>query len=211
MSRFGTAFILAVVSLFSPVFVHAGNVNGTVQRNKKDAKADKQNADKQTIVVWIEGAEESRKAAPLLGVSLSNQQFVPDFLVLARGQHLQLSNDDTVQHNLNLSTGADPISLKPHEKHEMQPSTFTPMGLLELSCSIHTSMVGRIFVVPTGYYAVTKVGGKFTIPNVPPGTYVMKVWDEPTGVSPQSITVPQFGAVNVDIVLPSIKLFSDAR
>src|SRR5437868_3653155 len=75
---------------------HAGNVNGTIERNKKDVAADKQSGNKPVVVIWIEGAEENRAPAHLLGISLKNQQFAPDFLVLARGQRLQVSNEDDV-------------------------------------------------------------------------------------------------------------------
>ena len=37
-------------------------------------------------------------------------------------------------------------------------------------------MEGFVVAVPTPYYAVTKADGTYTIPNVPDGSYTVKIW-----------------------------------
>ncbi len=192
---------IAVIPFLFLAAAQAGNVNGTIERNKKDAAADKQSGNKPIVVVWIEGAEETHAPAPLLGISLKNQQFAPDFLVLARGQRLQVSNEDDVPHSVNSLLATAPVNLKPHEKGELQPTAFRQAGMFDLSCSLHSSMRARVFAVPTQNYATSIGGGAFTIPNIPPGSYVLKAWDERAGIVAQTVTVPRFGAVNVTIVL----------
>jgi hypothetical protein len=42
----------------------------------------------------------------------------------------------------------------------------------------HPEMSAVVVVVDTPYFAVTNRAGEFTVPNVPPGRYVLSVWHE---------------------------------
>jgi hypothetical protein len=60
--------------------------------------------------------------------------------------------------------------------------------MIPVQCNIHPWMHGW-HVVVKGPYAVTDSSGKFTIENVPPGTYTLKAWHEPDTTETAKVTV----------------------
>ena len=61
-------------------------------------------------------------------------------------------------------------------------------GTVRLSCNTHPWMRGWMIVTDDAA-AVSGADGKFTIDNVPPGTYELRVWHESLKGAPQKITV----------------------
>jgi hypothetical protein len=63
-----------------------------------------------------------------------------------------------------------------------------PAGIVRLSCNIHPWMRGWMIVTDDAS-AVSGADGKFSIDNVPSGTYELRVWHESLKGAPQKITV----------------------
>jgi hypothetical protein len=61
-------------------------------------------------------------------------------------------------------------------------------GTVRLNCNTHPWMRGWMIVTDDAA-AITGADGRFTIDNVPPGTYELKVWHEALKGAPQKITV----------------------
>ena len=61
-------------------------------------------------------------------------------------------------------------------------------GTVRLSCNTHPWMRGWMIVTDDAG-AVSGADGRFTIDNVPPGTYELRVWHEALKGAPQKITV----------------------
>ena len=61
-------------------------------------------------------------------------------------------------------------------------------GTVRLSCNTHPWMRGWMIVTDEAA-AVSSADGKFTIDDVPPGTYELRVWHEALKGAPQKITV----------------------
>jgi len=61
-------------------------------------------------------------------------------------------------------------------------------GTVRLSCNTHPWMRGWV-VVTDDAAAITGADGRFTIDNVPPGTYELRIWHETLKSAPQKITV----------------------
>jgi hypothetical protein len=61
-------------------------------------------------------------------------------------------------------------------------------GTVRLSCNTHPWMRGWVIVTDTAA-AITGADGRFTIDNVPPGTYELRVWHEALKGAPQKVTV----------------------
>jgi hypothetical protein len=71
-------------------------------------------------------------------------------------------------------------------------------GLVRISCNSHTWMRGWV-VVTDEAAAVTGLDGKFTIPNVPPGTYTLTIWHEALKAAARKVTVTAGKAATVSI------------
>ena len=61
-------------------------------------------------------------------------------------------------------------------------------GTVRLNCNTHPWMRGWVIVTDDAA-AVSSADGKFTLDNVPPGTYELRVWHEALKGAPQKITV----------------------
>lgn len=63
-----------------------------------------------------------------------------------------------------------------------------PAGIVRLNCNIHPWMRGWMIVTDDAA-AVSGGDGRFTIGDVPPGTYQARVWHESLKGAPQKVTV----------------------
>jgi carboxypeptidase family protein len=75
-----------------------------------------------------------------------------------------------------------------------------PGGIVRLNCNIHPWMRGWI-VVTDEAAAVSGSDGRFTIGDVPPGTYEARVWHESLKAAPQKITVVSGKATAINFQL----------
>jgi len=75
-----------------------------------------------------------------------------------------------------------------------------PAGTVRLSCNTHPWMRGWV-VVTDDAAAISGVDGKFSIDNVPPGTYELRVWHESLKGAPQRVTVVAGKPTNISISL----------
>jgi plastocyanin len=119
--------------------------------------------------------------------------FRPRVLGIQTGQPLEVVNSDPVTHNIHpmasvnrewnhsQGPGDDPITRK-----------FTkPEIMIPVKCNIHSWMHAFIGVLDHPFFATTNEDGTFNLPNLPPGSYTVAVWQEKLGTRRQQITVTQ--------------------
>ena len=78
---------------------------------------------------------------------------------------------------------------------------FDKPGVVALLCNVHAEMSAYVVVTETPYFAVTNPAGEFTIPNVPPGAYVLKAWHEACKPKEQKIEVKEGPPARADFDL----------
>jgi hypothetical protein len=116
-------------------------------------------------------------------------RFVPGVQVIPAGP-LDVVNKDSVLHNTHGYYGnrtAFNMAL-PNEGQRI-PTELTRAGTVRVDCDAHGWMEGWIYVVDNPYYAITGDDGKFSITDVPPGTYKLVAIQSYTGPIEQSVTV----------------------
>jgi plastocyanin len=119
--------------------------------------------------------------------------FRPRVLGIQTGQPLEVVNSDPVTHNIHpmasvnrewnhsQGPGDDPIERK-----------FTkPEIMIPVKCNIHSWMHAFIGVLDHPFFATSSEDGTFDLPNLPPGSYTVAVWQEKLGIRRQQITVTQ--------------------
>lgn len=117
------------------------------------------------------------------------------------GQTLQIRNDDDLLHNVH-SSSASSNSFnvgQPKAGLVFTVTPRTPEVMVRLGCDVHRWMTAFVGVVAHPYFAVTDATGRFTIANVPAGTYLLKTWHEQFGERSTQITVRAGAAVNADL------------
>ena len=116
--------------------------------------------------------------------------YQPHVVAMQANQPLELVNQDPTSHNIHPM----PANNREWNKAELPGAkaeeTFSREEIaIPLKCNIHPWMRGYIAVFKHPFFAVTKSDGSFDLRGLPPGTYVIKAWQEKLGTSTQTITV----------------------
>jgi hypothetical protein len=116
-------------------------------------------------------------------------------------QTFKVVTSDQTTHNIhpnpNPMTGnvgwnqSQPPGAAPVEKSWKAPE------VIPVKCNIHPWMNGW-FVVVKGPYATTDADGKYTINNVPPGSYTVTAWQETYDKTTQKVTVAAGASATAD-------------
>jgi hypothetical protein len=130
-------------------------------------------------------------------------EYTPYVIGLRTGQKLVVKNSDPVLHNVHPvpAPGSGNPEVNKAQGPGAPPFDFVfekPEVFLKFTCNVHPWMFAYVGVLPHPFYAVSKADGTFTIPNVPPGKYVVEAVHRkthPTGKGiTQEITVADAGA-----------------
>ena len=128
--------------------------------------------------------------------------FVPKVTTIPVGSTVDFTNNDRVYHNVNSTSESKKFSLDTYDPGVPKPITFNKPGVVHLLCKVHPEMSGWVVVTENQYAAVTEHDGKFTISNVPAGTYHIATWNEKLKVKGQTtVTVAEGQTVPVVIKL----------
>jgi plastocyanin len=155
-------------------------------------------------VVWIkEGLEKWVFAPPSEPVVMDQKGCVyhPHVAAAMVGQAVDFLNSDPEAHNVHarpqIVTAFNFLMSRQGSKRTLtfdKPEIAIPVG-----CDIHPWMSAYLAVVPNPYVAVTPATGAVTLANVPPGEYVVAVWQEKLGTKEQRVKVEPRGSVNVQV------------
>lgn len=129
-------------------------------------------------VVFLDSPQAASAAKPLQGAEMAqaNKTFVPGVLVVTKGTSVAFPNRDTVRHHVYSFSPAKTFELKLYTGTPANPVVFDRAGVAVLGCNIHDQMVGWVLVLDTPYHGTTADSGTVTLPNVPPGNYILRTW-----------------------------------
>jgi plastocyanin len=139
-------------------------------------------------VVYLEGGPKSTPLSHYV-VDQKNREFIPHISVVTVGTTVDFPNNDTVFHNVFAEYQAKRFDLGMYPRGSVKKQKFDKPGLVAMMCSVHSEMGAFIMVVDTPYYTVADREGNFTLKDVKPGTYTLRVWHESGQVESKSITV----------------------
>jgi plastocyanin len=153
------------------------------------------------VVVYISaGANDDPPA--LLAPAIFDQQgchYTTHVLALRVGQEVRISNSDPFAHNIH------PIAKINREWNKMQPSgtpafsyAYDHEEIIPIKCNIHPWMQGYFVILKTTHFAVTDEDGRFSLPGLPPGHYVVTAWHETYGTQTKEITVTAGASPSLD-------------
>ena len=154
------------------------------------------------VVVWIkDGLKGWTFATPTTPVVLDQKGCVyePHVAAAMVQQPVEFVNSDPEAHNVHGRPDvASGFNFMMARKGATRTLSFDKAEVpIPVGCDIHPWMRAYLAVVDNPYFAVTPAGGSVTLEKVPPGTYVIAVWQEKLGTEEQRITLEARGSANV--------------
>lgn len=152
-------------------------------------------------IVHVGPRMETVDDGPAQGSTVQNKHcvFYPHVAALQSGAAAEITNDDPVMHNTNITldsrtvlnvalvAGGNPIR-KPLKRE----------GLHLVTCNVHRFMRAYRYVFNHPFFDQTNETGQFRIMRLSPGQHTVSVWHETLGVLHKEIQVPARGTVTVD-------------
>jgi plastocyanin len=199
MTRNSSARLIAIGALVLGQLVPAlaladgSNISGEVSGRNPKARVG--------VVVHLDGVPGTfRPPAKPTTVDQKGMTFIPHVVALQKGGTVVFHNSDSVRHNVFTPDG-DKYNLGTWGQNETKSHSFPATGIYRQLCNIHPEMSAVIVVLDNPYFAVTGPDGKFTIENVPPGSYTLKAWSEKGGEATQKVTVAAGAPTTVKVEL----------
>jgi plastocyanin len=138
-------------------------------------------------VVYLKGAVTAR-APQTASMDQKGMKFIPHVLAVTKGDTVNFLNHDGVAHNV-YSPDNEGYNLGSFKPEESRSYAFKSAGVYTQLCSIHPEMLAFIFVGDNSYSASVDREGRFTLKDVPPGTYTIAVWNSHLKAAAKTVTV----------------------
>ncbi|HYT75706.1 MAG TPA: hypothetical protein VEL79_13210, partial [Vicinamibacterales bacterium] len=163
--------------------------------------------DRRRSVVYLETApqpafevNEQRRAR----MDQRAERFVPHVVAIVAGTWVDFPNDDRTYHNVFSLSKTKEFNLGRYAVGRSKAIRFERPGIVHVFCDIHSHMSAFILVFAHRYFGVTDDEGRYRLDSVPPGSYVVTVWNETIhGDAPRrAVTIGESGGdVDADFTI----------
>jgi hypothetical protein len=148
----------------------------------------------QNVFVYVkDGLPQRLYPVPTTPAVLDQQRcwYVPRVLGVQVGQQLTIRNSDPLLHNVHAEGAINqPFDVgTPVAGVEVKRTFATREVMVPVKCNVHAWMHAYIGVVEHPYFAVSDQSGRFSIAQLPPGSYTLEIWHEKLGTQTQQVTV----------------------
>lgn len=152
-------------------------------------------------VVWLDPPPQPATPEQPAVVQIDQQQcvFVPRVVVVPAGGTVEFLNSDRLLHNIESRSIENARFNRTQPKGRTIPISFAKPEIVRVGCDLHPWMRAWVVVAEHPFYAVTNAGGEFVLPNVPPGTYTLRVWQERLESTAAEVTVKDHGVATVTV------------
>jgi plastocyanin len=111
----------------------------------------------------------------------TDEEFLPHLVAVTTGSTVEFPNDDLIFHNVFSLSRAGTFDLGRYPRGSSRVRVFTQPGLVKVFCHLHSHMSATIRVFDHPFFAIPGADGRFTIPNLGPGSYDVVAWHERAG------------------------------
>ena len=183
MRSFVRILLLLVIHGAAFSDVQAANISGRVTVSRAPDNSD--------VIIFIDKIPGKTFPPPSKPETLDqiNLKFTPHVMAILVGTTVQFPNSDVVRHNVFSPGPTQKLTLGTYPVGTTRTQVFNKPGVVTLLCNIHAEMSSYIVVTETKYFAKSDKQGNYTISDVPPGRYTLKVWHEQAKAAPIEITV----------------------
>jgi len=181
----------------------AGAVPSGVYPSRRVNRPQPRAAEIANVIVYLKDPPRRADPPPMRAtITQKDEAFVPRVVAVTRGSTIDFPNSDPFFHNVfSLSRGAT-FDLGRYPKGESRDRRFPNAGLVKVYCHIHSHMTAAIMVFDHGHFRIPAADGRFTLDDVPAGSYQISAWHERIGESTNTINVEAGRTARVDFALP---------
>jgi plastocyanin len=129
----------------------------------------------------------------LASIIMRDREFIPHIQIVRAGGSVGFPNQDPFSHNVFSNTSLGAFDLGLYRRGITRAASFPRAGAYAVYCNIHASMVSFVIAVPSSAFARVGADGRFSMPDVPAGSYVLHVWHERTPEIAERLDVPPAG------------------
>jgi plastocyanin len=155
-------------------------------------------------VVTLADIQKGEPMTPLTGVKFDQLgcEYVPHVIAFPAGSTVSIINSDGILHSIHTESSINPpVDMAQPGFKKTITVTIAKPEIIKVGCDAHNWMAGWWYVAANPYYAVTGTDGRYIIKNVPPGTYVVEVWQEKLGIAKESVTVGKGASVDASFTM----------
>lgn len=158
----------------------AATVTGTVRLNKTGHGSTGKIGKNSNVVVWLKaaGAPSPPMVAKHARMLQKDKKFTPHLLAIRTGTSVDFPNLDPIFHNAFSNFNGKIFDLSLYAPGTSRAVRFDLPGVVRIFCNIHPTMSAVIVVVDSPYFVITKDDGRFTIPDVADGEYLVHYFYE---------------------------------
>jgi len=155
------------------------------------------------VVIFLErlDAEPSDAETAPATVAQINARFEPSFLIVERGQPVEMPNQDSIYHNVFSFSRPNDFDLGLYPAGASRRVVFEHPGVVKAYCSIHENMNATIFVAPGKHVMLLGADGAFDFAGVAPGRYRLATWCERLPGTSREITIDGASDLELEIQL----------
>jgi plastocyanin len=198
------SWLVALASAVSIQMGAQGTVSGQVTLAEYGSSARR---DVAQAVVYLESAnrapwfDQAGGAPSAASIIMRDRQFSPRVQIVRAGGSVDFPNQDPFSHNVFSNTSLGAFDLGLYRRGSTRAATFSRAGVYAIYCNIHSSMVSFVVAVPTTAFARVGADGRFTMPDVPAGSYLLHVWHERAPEAVEKLDVPPAGVRSLSVTL----------
>ena len=194
-----SAVLLVLTSCAFPLAAQ-GAVSGRVTLTER---AGEQSADIGNSVIYLvpTGAASGRIAPTSASIAMNGRTFVPRVQVVTPGSRVDFPNQDPFSHNIFSTAPGAAFDLGLYPSGRSKDALFRRAGVFPVYCNIHPRMTAFVVVAPSRHLAMAGADGRWTIANVPAGSYTLHIWHERARETTQPVQVAAAGQSGVDVTV----------
>jgi plastocyanin len=157
------------------------------------------------VFVYIkEGLRQRDYPIPTAPVILDQRgcRYTPHVFGIQAGQTLKILNSDATFHNVHASAQKNkPFNLGMSKVEKVKTRRFDRAEvMISIRCNVHPWMSAYAGVVNHPFYAVTDTTGRYALPALPPGEYVIEAWHEVFGTQVQTVKITEAETKSLDFI-----------
>jgi plastocyanin len=179
-------------------------VCGTADRESEKLIVNKTGSLKNAVVIVevVKRGKAMPSAAQNAEIDQNKCEYLPHVQVMAVNTEIALRNSDPILHNIQFFQGDNSLfNIAQPVQGQVNKRKLEKAAAIFVQCAVHGWMQANVIVVDNPYYAVTDENGKFSITDLPPGKYQVKIWHEYVGemTSEVTVTAKTETALNTDL------------